>query len=150
MGPGGPPPSVSLTVRSPPSDQRAGRRRWRSGRSECSRFERCCACGSRHREQGVIVVALGGALDRSAFDQLWDELHHVWDAHGVSVVLDLSQVTYLDSAGMRALLLAQRELAAARRSLTIRQASPVVRRLLELTGTGYLSGLPAHRNARAL
>src|SRR3954464_12850531 len=97
---------------------------------------------SRRLEHGVIAVTLGGTLDLSAADQLLDELRHVWDRDALPVVLDLAEVTFLDSGGMRTLVLAQRELAAAGRTLTIGAASPKVRRLLELTGTDQLFGSP--------
>src|SRR4051794_21974353 len=91
---------------------------------------------ARRTSEDRIVVVLAGAIDRAATDVLLDELRHVGDGARRPVVLDLSSVTYLDSAGLRTLLVAQRETAAAGGSLTIHDASPTVRRLLDLTGTG--------------
>jgi anti-sigma B factor antagonist len=98
---------------------------------------------SRRVGQDAIVVALGGALDVSAADQLLDELRYVWDTQGLPIILNLAEVTFLDSTGVRALVLARRDLAAAGRPLTIAAASPKVRRLLELTGTDDLFRSPA-------
>src|SRR3954454_15699848 len=86
----------------------------------------------------TIVVVIGGAIDRLAADQGLDELHRAGDSYRLPVVLDLREVTYLDPTGILALFLAQRELVAAGRSLTISEASGPVRRLLELSGTAYL------------
>jgi len=98
---------------------------------------------SRRLGRDAIVVALGGALDVTAGDQLLDELRHVGDTYRVPIILNLAEVTFLDSAGVRALVLAHRELAAVGRPLTIAAASPRVRRLLELTGTDALFRSPA-------
>jgi len=81
---------------------------------------------------------LAGAVDRGAADILLRELRRIWDSEGRPVVLNLAGVTYLDSGGLQALLVAHREAVAAGRSLTIEEASPTVRRLLDLTGTGDL------------
>ena len=49
-------------VRLPPSDQRSGRRRWRSGRYECSRFVKCCGCGC--AGEGVRATERLAGVDR--------------------------------------------------------------------------------------
>ena len=50
------------------------------------------------------------------------------------VTLDLSRVVFLDAAGVRFLISAQRRARAARRQMIIRHPSRSVRRMLELTG----------------
>lgn len=57
------------------------------------------------------------------------------------LVLDLADVTFIDSAGMRALLIVRESLASSGRALRLRRVTPEVRRLLDLVGlTGLLSG----------
>jgi anti-sigma B factor antagonist len=60
---------------------------------------------------------------------------------GGDVVIDLGEVTFIDSAGMRALLILREGLTARDRALRLRAVTPEVRRLLDLVGlTGLLSG----------
>jgi anti-anti-sigma factor len=62
-------------------------------------------------------------------------------AHDGDLVLDLAEVTFIDSAGMRALLIVRENLAAADRALRLTRVTPEVKRLLDLVGlTGVLSG----------
>ena len=57
------------------------------------------------------------------------------------LVLDLAEVTFIDSAGMRALLIVRENLAATGRALRLANVTPEVKRLLDLVGlTGVLSG----------
>lgn len=57
------------------------------------------------------------------------------------LVLDLSEVTFIDSAGMRALLIVRENLTATGRALRLANVTPEVKRLLDLVGlTGVLSG----------
>jgi anti-sigma B factor antagonist len=50
-----------------------------------------------------------------------------------ALVVDLTECTYLDSSGLRTLLSAQREAERAERTLSIRGAKGIVRRVIELT-----------------
>jgi anti-anti-sigma factor len=57
------------------------------------------------------------------------------------LVLDLAEVTFIDSAGMRALLIVRENLATGGRALRLSNVTPEVKRLLDLVGlTGVLSG----------
>lgn len=62
-------------------------------------------------------------------------------AHDGDLVLDLAAITFIDSGGMRALLIVRENLAAAGRALRLANVTPEVKRLLDLVGlTGVLSG----------
>jgi anti-anti-sigma factor len=54
--------------------------------------------------------------------------------------VDLSGVTEIDTAGLQALLIARRELGTQRRELRIVEASPAMRRVLELCHLDHLIG----------
>ncbi len=57
------------------------------------------------------------------------------------LVLDLAEVTFIDSAGMRALLIVRENLTTDGRALRLANVTPEVKRLLDLVGlTGVLSG----------
>ena len=87
---------------------------------------------------GVVDLEVAGALER----QLGAALAGV--PEGASVLLDLTGVRLLDSAGIRALLNARRLADTTGRRLRITGASGIVRNVLDLTGVSdHLLGEPA-------
>jgi anti-anti-sigma factor len=98
----------------------------------------------------LVCVVLGGEIDLGAADALGDELDAVFDEHGVPVVLDLHEVTFIDSSGMRVLLLARKRSAAEGRTLTVVNASLPARRVIELSGTAALFALDPAEAAGAV
>jgi len=89
----------------------------------------------------AVSVVLAGGIDGVAAVELIGELLAIIDGYSAPVVLDLGQVLYLDSHGLRALLVAGRQAAVVGSSLTIIRASPAARRVLEISGTGPLFAL---------
>ena len=79
------------------------------------------------------TVRLLGELDIASADAARHALE-LLDAGIQQIVLDLSQITYCDAAGVRFLLTAQRQARATGRDLVVRHASRPVRRVLALTG----------------
>lgn len=82
-------------------------------------------------EGGRVVMALGGEIDLEVAPKLRAALE---SRAGVELVVDLADVTFVDSTGFSALanVLSQRR--AADQDLPLRAPSPPVRRLLELSG----------------
>ena len=103
-------------------------------------------------EHGVCV--LRGELDEATGDRVEACLQ----AHPEVTFLDLGEVSFLDSAGLRCLLLARQRCAERGEALVLRRTSTAVRRLLRLAGVSGLFalsadaahgvGAPAHRPAR--
>jgi anti-anti-sigma factor len=87
----------------------------------------------RVEHDGVVVLVCTGRLDAETGDELAsavaDELRHGYHA----IRLDLAATTFLSSAGIRGLFETQRSAKAAGASCFIRRASPVVKRVLNLT-----------------
>ena len=83
----------------------------------------------------AVVVSLAGEFDLSVERLFAQAVTYsvVQDGHS-SVVLDLAEITFLDSSGIRALLLARRQALASGTRLSLRRPSPAVQRVLELTG----------------
>ena len=82
------------------------------------------------------VVRVTGELDLDTADQLGQALD---DCHGV-VVVDLAQVSFMDSSGLGTLIRARNRLIAEGGSLTVGEVADNVRRLFEVTGlTDFLS-----------
>jgi anti-anti-sigma factor len=86
---------------------------------------------------GAAVVRVTGEVDIATAGCLADVLRSVSD-EGLDVVLDLSRVTLLDVVGLRPIDEARRRLEAHGRSISIRGASGIVLRLLQLTDLGAL------------
>lgn len=83
----------------------------------------------------VHHVRLGGELDLGTAHQLRDVLVQYVTS---SVVLDLSDVSFLDSSGIGVLLSARERIAAEGRDLTIDHASETVRQVLSYSGLAWL------------
>lgn len=81
---------------------------------------------------GRTRLHVAGELDAHTAPEFADAFDDVAD--GAAVELDLTDVSFLDSSGLAALLEARRRLDSAGGSLVVTAASPAVARLLELTG----------------
>lgn len=83
---------------------------------------------------GVARYTLRGEIDTGNADELQRELIDACDAHGGRLELEMADVAFIDSSGLRALLLAQRHAEAlGGRVVVLRPAAPVVA-LVRLAG----------------
>lgn len=81
---------------------------------------------------GANAIAVSGELDIATAPQLIEEVElAVWSTLG-AFVLDLSELTFLDSTGLHALLRARAYLAREDRSLVLVCPPGAVRRVLDL------------------
>jgi len=85
------------------------------------------------REQGCAVVAVAGEVDIATVTRLRERLLGL-AASGCTLVVDLDQVSFIDSAGLAALVGAARRAAAHGASLQVVCARPRTRQLFRLTG----------------
>lgn len=86
---------------------------------------------------GRFVVTLAGELDLAAADGFWTELEPLIEPAGV-VVLDGTELSFLDSSGLRVLLLANARAKEVGGKLRLVAPHRAVRRTLELTGANEL------------
>src|SRR5207249_7933932 len=84
------------------------------------------------------LVTVTGDVDIATAPQLAEYLVGFTDG---PVTVDLSQVSFLDSSGMHALLAAHRQLERRDSRLTIRGATPIARRVLQISGLDQLLNL---------
>lgn len=84
------------------------------------------------REAGGVTVTLSGELDLSTLDQLEDALEGI-DGKPELVVLDLRQLGFLDSSGLRLMLGLHAQLEEAGGRLVLVRGPRRVHRVLELT-----------------
>jgi anti-anti-sigma factor len=122
------------TGHGPPSSARAGRGRCRAPvgpprPSWSARVE--------HPSPRLCVVSLIGEIDVSGARELRAILARTLDA-SPKVLVDLSQVSTIDSAGIRELLRAHAAAAKSGVVFGVVNPAPVVRRLLEITDVAQL------------
>jgi anti-anti-sigma factor len=86
---------------------------------------------------GAAVAHVLGELDLATASKLEDALAELAPSAD-PVVVDLSECTFLDSAGMRVLLSAARGLAGEERSLRVVTADSRILRVLEITAVDTL------------
>jgi anti-sigma B factor antagonist len=95
------------------------------------------------RDDGALVLTLRGDLDMAAEEVLGPLLRRDLPAGVHEVVVDLAEVGFLDSTGVR-LLLEGRERALGHGAvLTVRNPRPVVLHVLRITSVAELFGLTA-------
>lgn len=87
---------------------------------------------------GVASIALRGELDLATVSDLEGYLTP-FESNGVSaIMLDLRELTFMDSAALHSLVRARERAETNGQRLILVGARPTARRLLELTGTEYL------------
>jgi anti-sigma B factor antagonist len=82
----------------------------------------------------LAVVTLRGELDLPATAQLEPELERLADEPGVdAVALDLRELDFLDSSGLRLVIVSARRLAESDRRLVLVRGAQAVQRVFEIT-----------------
>jgi len=94
----------------------------------------------RSRVAGAACVAVAGEVDVGTAPRLRDALVEAV-ADGEQVVVDLGAVTFMDSAGLAALVVAQRVAEARGVRLRLRGVPPRVLKLITVTGRHELLSL---------
>lgn len=84
---------------------------------------------------GRAVVSVRGDVDLATADRLRDALEQAL-ALSNRLQVDVTEMTFIDSTGLSALVWGHRQAAEAGGALTLRGPSPMLRRLLELTRLG--------------
>lgn len=93
---------------------------------------------------GGAVVRVTGELDLSTHERLADELTSI-AAGGDAIVVDLGGCDFIDSSGIRALLIGRQAAEDNGGTLALAAAKPQVMRILDVTGVA--SALPIHASA---
>ena len=86
-------------------------------------------------EEDRVVVRLEGELDCAISDELTQLLRIAMGNGSRRVVVDLADVTFMDSSALRCLLQAAEHASGCDGQLVVAQASGMARRVLEVTGT---------------
>jgi anti-sigma B factor antagonist len=92
------------------------------------------------RQRSSAEVVAVGEVDIHTCAQLEETLTGLVDAGVSRVTLDLSQVAFIDSSGLRALVVGHKALEERGGSLVVANPSTMAARLLEVTGLKTLFG----------
>jgi anti-sigma B factor antagonist len=91
-----------------------------------------------HHHDDRAVVHVGGEVDLATCPQLRDVLAELVDGGVYHLLVDLKQVSFLDSSGISALIGVLRRVRERGGSVGLIAPRPQVRRVLELTGVATL------------
>ncbi len=91
-------------------------------------------CNLTSPSPGTAVVAMRGEIDAVTIPSLARCLDDAVDAGLHQVVLDMADVSFIDSVGLAAVVAARKRLGADGCTLSVCRPSPHVRKLLEITG----------------
>lgn len=94
-------------------------------------------------DDGQVVVRVQGELDLATEDRLRDALTVVLLQEPRAIVVDLAGVSFLDCAGVRALLEAHRGATSRGMTLAVRNPNPMVRCVLQIVDAAAPLGLPS-------
>ena len=89
---------------------------------------------------GAYVVAPSGQINGQTYEVLEDELDTILAANPTLIALDLAEVDYLSSAGIRVILKAKKELKARDGKLVFMHLQPQIRKVFEI-----IEALPSMR-----
>jgi anti-anti-sigma factor len=92
---------------------------------------------------GIVEVKLSGRLDLDGSQAISDKFSFATTTRKANVVVDLSEVAFIASIGIRLLLTSARAQAARGGKLVLAAAQPTVRKVLEAAGIDQLVGLTA-------
>jgi anti-anti-sigma factor len=85
------------------------------------------------RDGGAHVIALSGELDLAGAGLLEDELLRVEATDAAQIVMDLRELEFIDSTGVRLVYMADARARSSDGRLTIRRGPSRVHRIFELT-----------------
>ncbi len=91
------------------------------------------AVATQERDAQTMLVTLQGEVDAASSGALRSGVKDALAGGYKKVVLDMTGVSFIDSAGLRVLIDSQKLAENTGASVTIDQASEVVKRLLEMT-----------------
>lgn len=95
-----------------------------------------------HRTGGCAVVRVRGRLDASSCGGLESTLSHLVGDGEKNIIVDMTDLAYISSSGLRVLLTTYKQLKKVDGSLSIAGPRPFVREIFEISG--FLRIFPAY------
>ena len=95
------------------------------------------------QQPGACIVSLSGDLDYAASIELMPKLVEITDQCDADLLFDLSEVTLIDSEGIKALLSANARMRDKHSHVRVVNCSLAARRMLQLVGVDEALGIRA-------
>ncbi|RJR45425.1 MAG: anti-sigma factor antagonist [Desulfobacteraceae bacterium] len=86
------------------------------------------------KEKGAVVVLLNGKLDAGSSPELEKEIDKIAAEGEKHLILDLAQLSYISSAGLRVILAGSKKLKNKQGSLYVSALGSMVREVFEVSG----------------
>lgn len=98
-----------------------------------------------HRQEGgVTVVQLSGRLDSSVSGEVMDKLNSIVNGGATKLVLNLRELNYISSAGLRSILVAAKLIKSANGEMRLCEPNGRVSKILDESGFSYLIKIDSH------
>jgi anti-anti-sigma factor len=94
---------------------------------------------SSHEQAGVILVKMQGSLSATTAEQGYREMKKIVDSGAKKVVINLADVDYISSGGIRVLILACKQLNNIQGEMKIAAAKGMVKEALDASGFNLLN-----------
>jgi anti-sigma B factor antagonist len=95
---------------------------------------------SRQKALGAYVVTLNGEINGQTYPVLESKLDQLLEEHPALIVLDMADVTYMSSSGIRVILKTKKTLSANAGKLVFMNLQPQIRKVFEI-----INALPSMR-----
>ena len=83
----------------------------------------------------IAIIILSGSIDYSTQDEIRDAITKTLSADGVNEIhVNLADVTFMDSSGIRALMSLQKRVDKRRKTLVLKNCSKSLREVFEIGG----------------
>lgn len=92
-----------------------------------------------HENAGITFVKMHGSLAATTAEQGMQEMKKIVDAGAKKIVINLADVDYISSGGIRVLMLAHKQLSNVHGELKIAAAKGMVKEALEASGFNLLN-----------
>ena len=84
--------------------------------------------------EGLVTVNLTGRLDTNTSAELKAELEPIWTAGEMDIVMDLSNLAYVSSAGLRVFLTSEKRCKASGKTMKLTGVSQSIREIFDIVG----------------
>jgi anti-sigma B factor antagonist len=95
---------------------------------------------------GATIVSVSGRIDSGNAKQFEEALMSKLSAVTSSVLLDLSRLQYISSAGLRVILLAAKQQQASKRNFALCSLTPMIKEVFEVSGFNRILGIYSSRD----
>lgn len=85
-------------------------------------------------EQDITHIDLTGRIDTNSSPELQSKLEEYYNKAGFQLILNFEGIDYVSSAGLRVLLLIQKKANAVKGTMVLKNVSPEIKEVFEMTG----------------